>query len=180
MARRYSGGGWIRPEKRWAIYLRDGLTCGLCGDPVERIASSGRFLTLDHVLPRCLGGSNHETNLRTLCDRCNRIRRAHPDPWRGLTPEQVGAAIGRMAVDLAPLRDQARELLAGRAPWWVWKTRGNVWTHFAQVARDQQEIDYACGQYEREEAAGEGHREGDPDEGLDVLVFDDTGVPVPF
>lgn len=61
---------WIRPEKRLAIYLRDGLACCYCGASVE----DGTQLTLDHLKPHSKGGSNHATNLVTCCQRCNSSR----------------------------------------------------------------------------------------------------------
>lgn len=57
---------WIRPEKRKAIYLRDGLECVYCGD-------SDR-LTLDHICPRVKGGNNGARNLVTACLSCNSSR----------------------------------------------------------------------------------------------------------
>lgn len=61
---------WIRPAKRLAIYLRDGMACCWCGDSVE----NGAKLTLDHLRPYSKGGSHHETNLVTCCSRCNSSR----------------------------------------------------------------------------------------------------------
>jgi len=64
------GMNWIRPVKRLAIYLRDGMACCWCGSTVE----DGVILTLDHLKPHSKGGSNHETNLVTSCGRCNSSR----------------------------------------------------------------------------------------------------------
>ena len=61
---------WIRPVKRLAIYLRDGMACAYCGDGVE----SGAKLTLDHILPHSTGGCNSEKNLVTACHKCNSSR----------------------------------------------------------------------------------------------------------
>jgi 5-methylcytosine-specific restriction endonuclease McrA len=61
-----SGGKWIRPNKRMAIYVRDGLRCVYCGQNVENTA-----LTLDHVVPQWLGGTNDAANLVTACRCCN-------------------------------------------------------------------------------------------------------------
>jgi len=63
----YNGMNWIRQEKRLAIYMRDGLACVYCGDSIERGAS----LSLDHIIPVRRGGTNHQYNLVTACDRCN-------------------------------------------------------------------------------------------------------------
>jgi len=64
------GMNWIRPVKRLAIYLRDGLACAYCGEGIE----AGVKLTLDHLLPHSHGGSNHEGNLVTCCHKCNSSR----------------------------------------------------------------------------------------------------------
>lgn len=67
----WGGGGWIRGSKRWAIYARDGIACVYCGAGYIGPAS----LTLDHVVCRVNGGSNHETNLVTACNDCNATRK---------------------------------------------------------------------------------------------------------
>lgn len=63
----WKGMNWIRQSSRLAVYLRDGLACCYCGDSVE----NGAQLTLDHVKPHDLGGTNEITNLVTCCHRCN-------------------------------------------------------------------------------------------------------------
>lgn len=64
------GSKWIRPEKRKAIYRRDDHACVYCRAGVE-----DSILTLDHVHPRELGGTNHESNLVTACLTCNSMKR---------------------------------------------------------------------------------------------------------
>lgn len=64
------GMNWIRPVKRLAIYMRDGLACCYCGEGIEE----GAKLTLDHLKPHSRGGDNSETNLVTCCHRCNSSR----------------------------------------------------------------------------------------------------------
>lgn len=66
----WQGMNWIRQEKRLAIYLRDGCACAYCGAAVE----GGAMLTLDHVKPHSKGGTNHEENLVTCCQKCNSSR----------------------------------------------------------------------------------------------------------
>ena len=61
---------WIRREKRFAIYLRDGVACVYCGTGVEE----GGRLSLDHLVPYSRGGKNAATNLVTSCIRCNSSR----------------------------------------------------------------------------------------------------------
>ena len=64
------GSKWIRPEKRLAIYLRDGMACAYCGARAE----DGAQLSLDHLQPRELGGSHDASNLVTCCVSDNASR----------------------------------------------------------------------------------------------------------
>lgn len=61
---------WIRPAKRLAIYMRDGMACVWCGASVEQDVK----LTLDHLTPYSHGGSNDVKNLVTCCHKCNSSR----------------------------------------------------------------------------------------------------------
>lgn len=47
---------------RARILLRDGYTCQWCGAEAN---------TVDHVIERSQGGSDHEDNLIAACNRCN-------------------------------------------------------------------------------------------------------------
>ena len=69
-ARKDQGSKWIRPDKRLAIYLRDGLSCAYCNHSVEE----GARLSLDHITPYSAWGSNDADNLITCCRRCNSAR----------------------------------------------------------------------------------------------------------
>jgi len=69
-------GRWIRPEKRLAIYLRDGFRCLLCDRDLHGAAP--RDVTLDHVICRTDGGSNEASNLYTCCLSCNSARSSRP------------------------------------------------------------------------------------------------------
>lgn len=56
-----------RPEvklSRREIFVRDNFTCQYCGTQVG-------MLTVDHVVPRHLGGRRRWENLVTACRRCN-------------------------------------------------------------------------------------------------------------
>lgn len=52
--------------KRMKVYERDGNKCLRCGRKEN--------LTLDHVIPSCLGGSSAISNLQTLCELCNQLK----------------------------------------------------------------------------------------------------------
>jgi len=70
MSKTYKGRGdgqWIRTSTRLAIYHRDGFACAFCGAGAEE----GQELTLDHLHPCELGGTNDPTNLVTACRSCN-------------------------------------------------------------------------------------------------------------
>ncbi len=89
MSHKNQGSNWIRREKRLAIYSRDGFCCLFCG----RGAEDGVELTLDHVLPRELGGSNEASNLATACMDCNKRKGSQALPFFLMT-------LGRTATSL--------------------------------------------------------------------------------
>lgn len=69
-----------RPQ-RWRkhalqVHERDQWTCQLCGTPTLRewVRGDMRSPTLDHIVPRSLGGSDDIANLRTAHWLCNSIR----------------------------------------------------------------------------------------------------------
>lgn len=62
-----SGGKWLRPTTRLALYHRDGFACVCCGKGAE----AGNPLTADHLHAVELGGTNEVSNLITLCLSCN-------------------------------------------------------------------------------------------------------------
>ena len=66
----------ISRTDRVAIFDRDEWTCGWCAGPVDRTLNGSHAMgpTLDHILPRSLGGSDDMENLRLLHRRCNVAR----------------------------------------------------------------------------------------------------------
>lgn len=56
----------LSSNMRKKVFERDGHQCVRCG---EREA-----LTVDHIHPRGMGGSDALVNLQTLCERCHRIK----------------------------------------------------------------------------------------------------------
>lgn len=56
---------------RYDILMRDGFRCQICGSE----QSDGVKLHVDHIVPVSRGGRTVPSNLRTLCDRCNRGKR---------------------------------------------------------------------------------------------------------
>lgn len=58
------------------VFLRDGFTCGICDYPVRVDAEPNdpEAATLDHVVPRALGGSDGLENLQTAHRYCNIVK----------------------------------------------------------------------------------------------------------
>lgn len=75
-ARSGRSSSWIRPAKRVRIYARDGYRCVWCPPGAARTPRDQ--LTLDHFLPRALGGGNDADNLITCCYACNSKRQHTP------------------------------------------------------------------------------------------------------
>jgi hypothetical protein len=58
--------GW---RLRYLVLKRDNFSCRACGRSPAR--EPGTVLQVDHIVPWARGGSTVESNLQTLCDRCN-------------------------------------------------------------------------------------------------------------
>ena len=97
------GAKWIRPKKRLAIYDRDGHACVYCGRFSYSATGESCLLTLDHLQPRELGGSNEASNLVTACFSCNSARQNKSiRTWfkelraRGVNTDSIGRRIRRL------------------------------------------------------------------------------------
>lgn len=74
-AARRTGGCWITPRTRLAIYDRDGWACQICGRPIPRMPTLWiDRATLDHIIPRSKGGTDDPSNLRAAHHGCNSLR----------------------------------------------------------------------------------------------------------
>ena len=65
----------ISERVRYEIFGRDGFRCQACG----RGTNDEVKLTIDHITPVDWGGTNDISNLITLCDECNRGKKAWVD-----------------------------------------------------------------------------------------------------
>jgi 5-methylcytosine-specific restriction endonuclease McrA len=70
------------------ILRRDHHTCQYCG-------RRSRFLTIDHVLPRRLGGKHEWTNVVAACPQCNRRK-------GGSTPDRVNMTLRHVPAQPSP------------------------------------------------------------------------------
>ncbi len=71
----------ISERIRYQVLSRDNFRCRTCG----RGADDGLKLTVDHIRPVDWGGTNDISNLLTLCDECNRGKKA----WVDTVPSQT-------------------------------------------------------------------------------------------
>ena len=108
------GSKWLRRSTRFALYSRDGFRCAYCGKSIEE----GARLTIDHLLPCELGGTNDTTNLITACLSCNSAKQDRPlQAWlsvlrdRGVNTDGMAVRIRRTVA--RPLdRAEGRRLAA--------------------------------------------------------------------
>ena len=71
----WQGGKWLRNTTRRRLYMRDDFCCVYCG---ASALDSDAVLTIDHILPRELGGTNEHSNLVTCCKSCNSSKQDSP------------------------------------------------------------------------------------------------------
>lgn len=64
----------LKPTKaafsRKLIFRRDNYSCGYCG-----LKFNSNQLTIDHILPKSLGGANSFTNCVSACITCNQLKK---------------------------------------------------------------------------------------------------------
>lgn len=103
---KYGWGGRKVSSLRNQVVSTYGTTCHICGRPIDMSISRtepGGY-TLDHVIPKSLGGRHVLSNLRPAHRRCNLARQAKPlqatatrkkhliTAWPGLAPMQADQA----------------------------------------------------------------------------------------
>jgi 5-methylcytosine-specific restriction endonuclease McrA len=68
-------GRTVRGARRQAILERDNWVCGICGEPItKRAGTDPDSPSIDHIVPRFLGGTSDEENLRAAHIKCNSRR----------------------------------------------------------------------------------------------------------
>lgn len=77
---------WKLPVSRRAILARDGHTCQYCRRP-----GRGTQMTVDHVVPRSLGGTATWDNLVAACAPCNRRKGNRRPEDAGMTLVELPA-----------------------------------------------------------------------------------------
>lgn len=75
----------ISERLRYEVFSRDDFRCQACG----RGAKNGAKLTVDHVVPVDWGGTNDKSNLLTLCEECNRGKKAWVDSVPSQNMEEI-------------------------------------------------------------------------------------------
>jgi 5-methylcytosine-specific restriction endonuclease McrA len=77
-------------ERDVRICRRDKFTCQYCGylaDTFER----WRYLAIDHFVPRSLGGTDSDDNLKTACMDCNFMKSNYRFPDLETAQKEIGA-----------------------------------------------------------------------------------------
>lgn len=65
-------------ELRLRIVSKVGGKCAYC-DTALYIRGRKRNLSIDHIIPVVLGGTDDESNLQAVCKECNRLKDQHTD-----------------------------------------------------------------------------------------------------
>jgi 5-methylcytosine-specific restriction endonuclease McrA len=100
--RRCNPGKYVPVALRRAVPLRDYAVCVYCG--------AAGSLTLDHVVPRAVGGPTVAANLVTCCRRCNETKAGWP-------VDLFAVLLERRGVDTAcRIMDRVRRQLARPLP----------------------------------------------------------------
>lgn len=115
----------VSKRTRFEILRRDGHACHYCGAKAPGVA-----LTVDHVLPVTLGGTDDPANLVTACADCNAGKSSMP-PDAAILPEVDEKAIAwqaarHVAMQRIAEKREARDasLEKFRSAWMSWDEDG--------------------------------------------------------
>lgn len=92
---------------RSKLGYRDGYTCRYCNG-----LKRGEVLTIDHIIPRAMGGSNELSNLQLLCDKCHVIKSQHEQRTTTTEGEQIKHILKKLQKEK---REKRREKSAREA-----------------------------------------------------------------
>ena len=70
--------GIINTNHRKTLYKKYNGICPECGKKMSlnNPRAINTYMTIDHIVPKSLGGTNNIGNLRPLCRECNRKRKS--------------------------------------------------------------------------------------------------------
>jgi len=69
-------GKQIKASDRIEIESSNGEKCPTCPEKMPLSSKHKHRLTVEHIIPRCLGGNNTRANLVAMCQHCNQYRNA--------------------------------------------------------------------------------------------------------
>ncbi len=78
----------LPPAAKWPIYWFN-----LYGTDNDKEV----LMTADHIVPRCLGGTNETSNLQTLCWKCNNIKSREDNQAFRKSLEAIGLELPRIS-----------------------------------------------------------------------------------
>lgn len=100
----------MKKSLRFSIFERDRFICKYCGRDSSSVA-----LEVDHVIPRCEGGTDDPDNLVTSCFDCNRGkggRLLQSAPEDGVDPEAMRLEVLAREQELHEIRARAEAVLS--------------------------------------------------------------------
>jgi hypothetical protein len=108
------------PRRRELLWLKEGKVCHWCGCPTRLCDEPDPDqATIEHIMPRCKGGTNDDENLASACRACN-TRRSFEDSRNmkegallGKWPLTKQAAKKYSGAHVALTGDEKRAILAG-------------------------------------------------------------------
>ena len=108
------------PPRREALWLAEGKKCHWCGIPTRLCDEpDDDQATIEHIIPRCKGGTNDDDNLTSACRQCN-CRRSYEDSRNmkegallGKWPMKDGKGAKRSLKRTALTGDEKKAIMAG-------------------------------------------------------------------
>jgi hypothetical protein len=111
----------VSKRLRFEVFRRDGYACRYCGRKAPHVE-----LTVDHVVPEALGGTDDPTNLVTACADCNSGKTSTP-PDAALVAD-VSHDAHRWAAAMQQAADELRLTTDSRSE--IYEAVWNAWTSY--------------------------------------------------